>query len=291
MISAFPPFPSSKLLVHVTFYFVGDRIKYLETVVKNFQSYEFSKIDIIIDTNSKEALSCLSFENVNPRTTIKFKVHKNLLHPYLLTWQHRANMSAAINDYDYFMYLEDDIHIPFKALQRWRQDSDLLYPEGYLRGFLRVEKNKNGVLISADQCKRAKVWNLVRVKNSIFYFPHVPYQAFWICDHQQMIDFINSPAWQNDNSDWCIRERAASGMTQLLRKNHKNQKHNCLIPLDQNDQIPEDVLVYHLPNNYIDTPKYRGAKFSVGELMDLGLLAKIYKNYLKSSIPSEGSLR
>ena len=286
MISASSTFSSSKLLVHVTFHFVDDRIKYLETVVKNLQSYEFSKIDIIIDTNSNETVSSLSIENVNPRTTIKFKVHKDLSHPYLLAWQHRANMNASINDYDFFMYLEDDIYVPFKALQRWRQDSDFLYPEKYLRGFLRVEKNKNGVLISTDQCKRAKLWNLVRVKNSLFYFPHVPYQAFWICDHQQMMDFINSPAWQNDNSDWCIRERAASGMTLLLRKNHKNQKHNCLIPLDQNDQIPEDVLVYHLPNNYIDDRKYRGAKFSVGELMDLGPLGNLYKKYLKSSIPS-----
>jgi hypothetical protein len=196
-------------------------------------------------------------------------------------------MSASINDYDYFMYLEDDIWVPFKALQRWRLDSHLLYPLGYTRGFLRVEKSKNGTLVCVDQYKRAKIRSLVCIKGSLFYFPHVPYQAFWICDHQQMIRFINSTAWQNDKSDWCIRERAASGMTLLLRKNHKNQKHNLLIPLNEYDKISEDALVFHLPNNYADNPNVLASKLGVDKLMDLGILTQAYKNYLKSSIHSE----
>ena len=76
-------------------------------------------------------------------------------------------------------------------------------------------------------------------------------------------------------------------MTLLLRKNHKKQKHNLLIPLNEYDKIPEDALVYHLTNKYADTPKVRAGKLSVDKLMDLGLLTQIYKNYLKSSVPSE----
>jgi len=282
----FPPFASSKLIVHIAFHFVEDRVKYLETIITNLQSYEFLQIDIVIDTNSTEAMKKVSFEKTHSNTSITFRVHNDLSHPYLLTWRHRSSMSESLDDYDYFMYLEDDIYVPFEALHRWRSDSCLLYPFGYLRGFLRVEKDKNGTLVCVDQHKRAKVRNLVRVEDSLYYSPHVPYQAFWICDHQQMMHFICSPAWKDNKSDWCIRERAASGMTLLLRKNHKNQKHNLLIPLDKNDKIPKEVLVYHLPNNYADNPNVLASKLGVDKLMDFGILTQAYKNHLKSSIPS-----
>ena len=154
-----------------------------------------------------------------------------------------------------------------------------------------MEKDQNGTLVCVDQHKRAGVKNLVRVEESLYYFPHVPYQAFWICDKRQMMRFIKSKAWENDNSDWCIRERAASGMTLLLRKNHKNHKHNLLIPLDETENISEDALVYHLPNNYVDNPNVLASKLTIDKLMDLGILTKAYKNHLKSSMVSNKDLR
>ena len=282
----FPPFASSKILVHIAFHFVEERLKYLEAVIANLQGYGFLQIDIVIDTNSAEAMSRVGFEKTHRNSSITFRVHSDLPNPYLLTWEHRSNMSELVDGYDYFMYLEDDIFVPFEALRRWRSDSCFLYPRGYLRGFLRVEKDRNGGLVCVDQHKRARIRNLVSIEGTLYYAPHVPYQAFWICDHQQMMDFMSSPAWKNSKSDWCIRERAASGMTLLLRKNHKNQKHNLLIPLDENGKIPKEVLVRHLPNNYADNPNVLASKLGVDKLMDLGILTKAYKAYLKSSAPS-----
>lgn len=259
----FKPFDSSRLRVHVAFHYMEDRIKYLKAILNEIEHYHFNIIDVVIDTNS-DAKRIIN-DHFN-KIDLKYAVHKNLKHPFLLTWQHRISMANVIDNYDYFMYLEDDIRVPYEALQKWIIDSEHLYQNGYLRGFLRVEINSENRLVCTDQVRKASLKDIVYIGNREYYYPENPYQAFWIYSRLQMKEFIKSPTWHDGNhKEWDIRERAAAGMTW-----RNPTKHATVIPLDEDCHIPQDVIVWHLPNNYAHDKSSPHGKIPVSDLIRIG---------------------
>ena len=245
-----PDFLNSKIIIHIAFHFIENRFQFLQSVINYISNYKFKKIDIFIDCNSEEIKKYSFLDRDKTNIDIKYLIHKNLDHPFLLTWTHRQNMYKNLSKYDYFMYIEDDIAVPFSAIQQWKIDTEILFPFGYLRGFLRVEKSSDNVLRCTDQTTRAKIDNFSCLNNTLYFRPSNPYQAFWIYDKSQMNIFVNNRCWHDGNHpSWEIRERASSGMIWLDQSEHK-----VLIPLTDRLTIPDNVLVYHLPNNYaIDT--------------------------------------
>ena len=163
----FQPFEESRLLIHIAFHYVPERIVYLKQVLEEVASYECRGTDVVIDTNSDELSSHDLHSMSSGSVNISYAVHGQLEHPFLLTWQHRVAMEAKLGDYDYFMYAEDDILIPRKALNRWRKESALLGKLDYLVGFIRVERDSNGKVLCTDQTRVARRRNLVRVGESL----------------------------------------------------------------------------------------------------------------------------
>ncbi|MGA2775368.1 MAG: hypothetical protein ABSE81_04845 [Candidatus Omnitrophota bacterium] len=239
-----------------------ERIHYLAKVLDNFRSYKFSEIDIVIDTNSSETEKKLPSEFICG-LKIRIQVHENLKHPWLLTWQHRGNMLQNIKNYDFFMYIEDDILVQWDAIVRWYKDTLIIYPQGYIRGFLRVEKSPKGVIMSSDFGKKAYTPIFKTIENLKWFLTPAPYHAFWIYTKKQMLEFINHPAWTDGNHpEWKIRERASAGM--IWKHPHE---HRVLLPVDSGNKIPPDAWCYHLPNNFALDKNQFGGKIPVTRII------------------------
>ena len=273
----FPRFSESRLLVHIAFHYVAERLTYIEQVLRMIDGYEFASIDVVIDTNTPEfELDALRFQPREP-VSITRSVHEQLDHPFRLTWQHRVAMEKAIGDYDYFMYIEDDILVPFEALCRWREDSSKLDPLGYLRGFVRYEKNEAGTLVVTDQTRPARLWNFVSVGREVYYHPRNPYHGFWVCGLGQMRRFMENLAWRDGNhAGWAVRERAAAGMTWA-----NPRRHRTLIPVEVDGTVPSEVLVHHIPNNYALDPANRRGTIPVEGFPGTSFLARLYTKMLR----------
>ena len=82
-------------------------------------------------------------------TNIKIIHHRllNYIHYsgryYYLTWQPRKLLKKQLQDYDIFIYSEDDILIPERAFNYWLRNKNSLIKNDANVGFLRVE-SKDG---------------------------------------------------------------------------------------------------------------------------------------------------
>lgn len=272
-LSDMPNLSCASLLIHIAFHFDDKRASYLFAVLDVIQGYGFSHIDIVIDTNNHKTKGLV--KHYKEHLNLSIHVHENLTHPYELTWSHRENVYKNRGSYDYVMYTEDDIEVSWETLQAWRDDSLLLYPLGYLRGFTRIEKADDGDFFYTDYFKRERLCNIVYIGDKFYLKPHNPHQGFWIYSKKMMEDFISSPCWvDGNNSDWEIRERAAAGMMWSDPKSHKQ-----LIPLNAELLVDDIAFVKHLPGNYVVDVDSPFAKIPVNKLFRNKPLVKLVTFY------------
>lgn len=255
-----PGIPGS-LLAHVAFHFVPARAPLLGKVLRTLQEYEFSTVDIVVDTNcgrgADVARELSDEKQIGSRIHLSSHVHADLPHPFVLTWMHRRHMRERLGSYDFFMYLEDDVRVPWEGILAWHHDTALLYSLGFLRGFLRVETSPRGVLVATD-VKRPRAPVVRIVAGRPFFHPQNPYCGFWIYTREQMEEFVNSDSWVDPPWRWDIREKAAAGMvhSNLDRVDHEDRRRSSrrpsrtLVPLDASWRPAETALVHHLTNSY-----------------------------------------
>ena len=141
-----------RLLARIAFHFKLSRLRYLMEVIAQLRRLPFSEIVIVVDTNSPQTAEYI--RQADDATPDDVVVH-NLTHPFLLTWAHRAPMRSAVSEFDYFMYTEDDILITPTSVRLWHRNLPSLTKQGYLPGFLKVELNRRGALVSTDFLRRA----------------------------------------------------------------------------------------------------------------------------------------
>lgn len=269
MSAAFPELSRSSLIVHIAFHFVAARAQYLFRVLDEINTYRFHKIDIYIDTNRNETAALLRSYPTRPGVTLHVVTHTNLKHPFDLTWRHRSNIDKALGDYDYYMYMEDDICVSDAALQAWHDDSERLAAEKYLRGFVRAETTASGELVSTDYRSRISSRRVLRIGNRLFVRPNNPYQGFWVYSQQQMQTFVASECWQTGNCNWPVRERASAGMIWL-----DHERHNILVPLHKG-RIDPRAIVIHLPNNYANDSQSSFGKLRIDDCIRNGLYDRL----------------
>jgi hypothetical protein len=252
---------AGKILIHIAFHFIERRFVYLKQIIENFDTYGFDEVDIVIDTNSEDTKKLVQKSIVFHKGKLECAVHKNLSHPYLLTWTHREDMLQKINKYDFFMYVEDDILVPWRAILLWHIDTEIICPHGFVRGFLIVEKNSVGTLM-ATSIKQKFSPKIIKIKNESYFISPWPYHAFWIYTKEQMKEFITLKSWKDGNHNkWDVRARAAAGMMW--------KEQNCcraLVPIGEKNKILEETFVYHLPNTYTANKKSIFSKIPVNDM-------------------------
>lgn len=239
---------------HITFFYLPDRLQYVHRLLQEANDYPFPT-NVFIHTNTSMDLN-LNFEYTNGK--IQIIVHNlERVNPYYLTWKCRDLLKAQKNDYDIFMYMEDDVLLKKEALWYWLRYKDEVINSEYNLGFFRIEVGKDGREYTTDLGYRREEGDSIKYhltktvdREDVSYVLNDknPYCAFWIYDQKEFLRFVHSPYYDIGNiRGYGIRESSAIGLHGLETPWYKG----TVIPLIHGNVHP-DSRVYHLPNNYVD---------------------------------------
>lgn len=232
------------IVIHVSFYFIESRKQYVNRIIGETNTYGL-KTDIFIHTNTP-SLSSNDFDSYT-NGALTFVYHDLTgTDPYYLTWKCRDMLKTQIDEYDIFMYLEDDILVPWKALQYWNQYHRELMPLGYNVGFMRIEVD-NGIEYCSDLSDE-QLEKTIHIHGKPFCVNDKnPYCAFWIYNQYEFKRFVSSRYYDpNSIGGYGIREKSAIGLHGILTKWYKS----TVIPIVNNSLI-DTCKIYHMPNNYV----------------------------------------
>lgn len=233
-----------KITKHISFYYIENRICYVNEIIHETNKYEFYT-DLFIHTNST-TLKKESFDKYT-NGTINIICHDlSNIHPFYLTWKCRDLLKEQETDYDIFIYTEDDMLIPFNAILYWLKYNKKLITRNYNLGFLRIEIEDNEEYVTDLPGKKLNS-NLILDNNNYCINNINPYCAMWIYNKNEFNKFINSKYYDINNiPGYETREMSAIGL-----HGDKNYWYKgTLIPLIHN-KLHEDCRIYHLPNNYV----------------------------------------
>jgi hypothetical protein len=243
-----------KITKHISFYFLESRMIYINRILDETNQYKHTT-DIFIHTNIH-----LKKDLLNPYTngTIHIIYHDlTNMNPYHLTWKCRDLLKQQQHDYDIFMYIEDDILVPYKAIQYWL-DNQSLIDMNYNLGFVRIEVDNHIEYIT--DLYGEKLDTILTLNDKKYCVNNKnPYCAFWIYHKSEFNRFVNSKYYNpNTISGYGIREQSAIGL-------HGTQTHfykNTLIPMIH-DKLIDECKIYHMPNNYVldKTSRFATIKF------------------------------
>lgn len=107
---------------------------YLLNCLREYNSYKKYKIDCYLDVTDSIELS--EYNNMK----IFVSRHDKSV-GMELTLKHRQKMVSKLNDYDLFLYAEDDIFITENNIDYWISIQNNL-PDGFVCGFLRYEQKQ-----------------------------------------------------------------------------------------------------------------------------------------------------
>lgn len=255
-----------RISYNIAFYYLEERLPYLKQIMDNIALLPYH-VEVFIHTNVDTDLS-KTLQNKNLVTCYHNMENTN---PYYLTWKPRDFMRNQQEDFDVFIYSEDDILIPLEAIRYWLSFKDKVSKYGYELGFLRIE-TKGEKQYTVDLSNR-KLYKIKKFDKSKFVLNNInPYCAFWIMDQSRFKWFLSKGKYDLKNiSGYEIREKSAIGINGLKDKLHKG----VIIPFDEYLDI--SCRVYHLPNNYVNQDN--GLKIEFSKAVDFSLRGRLYDFY------------
>jgi len=233
-----------RITKHISFYFLSDRIKYINNIIDETNKYEYTT-DIYIHTNVSYLQEGTFNKYVNGY--IKIIYHDlSKIHPFYLTWKCRDLLKEQKNEYDIFIYIEDDILVPYKAIKYWLKHNEKLIEINYNLGFVRIEVENNIEYIT--DLYGEKFDKIIHLDEKTYCVNDKnPYCAFWIYNKNEFNKFVNNKYYDIDSiPNYGIREKSAIGLHGFGTNWYKN----TLIPIINNKLI-EDCKIYHMQNNYV----------------------------------------
>jgi len=243
-----------KICVHIPLYLEKSKKKQLNNFKKVCNSFlQLSKrTELFIHSNKK-------LKSHNKR--VKFIPHSfKKSHPFKLTWYCRNLMESQKDDYDIFIYCEDDLLFTKKNFQYWLTHKDKCIQKNYNLGFLRVEVNKkNKKLYSTDQVEKSQYYvDLSKKKYVILANSN---SSFWIYDKDEFSEFIKTKYWRFDwkwisiSDILLIREMAAVGWHgQNMNGIDMGRYLATIVPLKKG-KVEKKSFIRHLPDNYANAPR------------------------------------
>ena len=268
-----------KICVHIPLYLQKSKKKQLINFKKVCDSFlKFSKsTHLFIHCNKK-------LKNKNKRIKfISYNFKKN--HPFKLTWYCRNLMETQRNDYDIFIYCEDDLLFTKTNFKYWLSHKDKCIKNNYNLGFLRVEVNKkNKKLYSTDQVQKSQYYvELLKKKYLILANSN---SSFWIYDKEEFIRFTNTKYWRFEwkwisiSDILLIREMAAVGWHgQNMNGKDMGRYLATVVPL-KNGKVDNRSFVRHLSDNYANAPQGLFGTFKMTDIAEKNLKKFIPINFL-----------
>jgi hypothetical protein len=167
----------------------------------------------------------------------------------LLSWKCRDLLQKQQHDYDIFMYIEDDILVPYTAIKYWLKHNPILKKVNGNVGFVRIELENDTEYIT--DLFGENLDTITYIGDQIYCVNNKnPYCAFWIYDKEDFHRFANSEYYDMNHYVYSIygtREKSAIG----LHGSHMKWFNATLIPVRNNNQLIDDCRIYHMPNNYV----------------------------------------
>jgi len=243
------------LWVCITFFYVPERLSYLQQVINGYEQIA-NKITISIITNITNydhITSKLTFSKLN-NLTYNFISTQTIGHNYLYPWLYTIAFNQALKSSDatHFLYTEDDHLFTRKNVIYWLEYRDSLAEHGFIPSFFRVEYHKKRGWVSTDQANKMSYFRIKLLKlksGEKFIGFRNPYQGLFFLDRPLMEEFSTSGAINPDFGIWHIREKAAQGLTFVnVPKGYKSR--NLVLLDDLFKGVSDKAWVHHLPNNY-----------------------------------------
>jgi len=236
-----------KIAKHISFFFLEHRLPFVKNIITESNNYEI-ETDVFIHTNKKDLSNELFGEYTNG---VLHVIYHDLtgINPFYLTWKCRELLKQQRDEYDIFMYVEDDILVPFKAIQYWLKYNEDLLQLNYNLGFVRIEVGSNDEEYITDLYGYSEQLDTyIQIGTQQYCINNKnPYCAFWIYNKKEFNKFVESHHYDIANiSGYHIRESSAIGLHGTINNWYKN----TVIPIKDNKLI-EDCRIYHLPNNYV----------------------------------------
>jgi hypothetical protein len=236
-----------KITKHISFFYSPDRICYINKIIDKTNYYKFIT-DIFIHTNSNNLKTDLL--NTYTNGSINIIIHDlSKINPFYLTWKCRDLLLKQIDEYDIFMYIEDDILVPSKAIEYWLDYNEQLIEMNLNLGFLRVEINNNEEYVT--DLYGEKFDSILNINNTKYCINNKnPYCAFWIYNKKEFNKFVESKYYNISNISeyelYGIREKSGVGLHGI----EINWYRGTIIPII-GDKLIESCKIYHLKNNYV----------------------------------------
>jgi hypothetical protein len=234
------------ILVCVSFHYVESRFSNFKKVVDIIKNYPHNT-KIIVDTNQYFDMG-----------DVDIVIHDNLWHPYQLAWEHRKHVLSNLDDYDYFMYVEDDMYVPYESFSEFVENFDDLWPK-YIPGFIRVE-TYNGEDYVVDIYTHKSKSSIIEINNKKYIGLNYPehYHAFWILPQKQLKEIISEKFYMLSK----CREHAAS----CVLWGDFSPRPIALIRVEDGT-VSTKSFSYHLSNNYSSNPDNQFGKIKLSKII------------------------
>ena len=238
-----------KICKHIAYFYIEDRIKYIERIIKEAKDYPY-KTDIFIHTN----VESIPFLETPVYDNGKFQViYHDLtgLNPYSLTEMPRKMLKNQKDEYDIFMYLEDDILVSQKAIMYWLKYNELCIENKYNLGFLRIETSQKDNNEYITDLYGEKMNKRIELEGQTYCINDKnPYCAFWIYNKKEFASFVESSLYDIKNVDYDGDTRASCAAG--LHGKNNNWYKNTILPMKDRMTPISDCKIYHMTNNYVD---------------------------------------
>jgi len=204
------------------------RYKIIDKVICEYENYK-NPIDIMIVTNSNEGKEFIK-KHFEKRVKYINTPEINLINDHFLPYASIDIMSKYKNEYDNFIYTEDDMIISYNTFSNWLKYSELLWKNGYVQYFYRVgidNKLHDSKVPEEHDGKILKKYE-IEIEGIKFGRLSRPYAACWILNKEQFNLYLSRPSLlkQNHNNKW-PKEYIAYGLTcddRLLNKDTEFNK-------------------------------------------------------------------
>ena len=221
-----------RVLVAIASYGTGND-HYLSEVIREYRSMPFD-VDIVVVSNIDK----------NMPSGVKVVVGLPSKNPWSLPFAHKQILADGLNDYDLFVYSEDDILITEKNIRAFVRLSAVL-PEDELAGFFRMEIGPDGRT----------------------YYPEVHGRFHWDPQSVKVRDKYTFASFTNEHSACYLLtrrqlQRAIESGGLLVAPHQGRYDMLCTAATDPYTQCGftkaicishlDDFLVHHLPNKYLD---------------------------------------
>ena len=212
------------------------RLKVLEKVISEYEKYE-NPLDILIITNSIEGKEFIK-NNFDKRVKYINTPEINLIDDLFLPYASIDIMSKYKNEYDIFIYAEDDMIIPCSTYVNWLKYYDFLWRNGYVQYFYRVNIDNKLEDSKVPEELNGKILEKYQIEIEGLKFGRLsrPYAGCWILNKEQFDLYLNNPLLleQNKNNKY-PREQIALGLTCDDRLLNKDSEFNKLCSVQVED--------------------------------------------------------